>query len=81
MCLVCSTLNFLKLYETAPGAGQPATLVSCLPQISSHFQKGQKQCAADFVQEFWIEFVHAANQLKPAFNFFNLQLIFSVFLL
>lgn len=48
LCLLCSTLNFLNLYGTVPGIVCPATLVSCLPQVSSLIQKGQQQCAAEF---------------------------------
>lgn len=62
--MVCSTLNFLKLYDTAPGVVRPATLVSCLPQINSQFQKGQQQCAAEFFQEFCRVLGHTANQYQ-----------------
>ena len=61
MCLACSTLNFLRLYETAPGLVRPAALVTCLPQINSQFQQGQQQCAAEFFQEFCHVLGHTAN--------------------
>lgn len=64
MCLLCSTLNFLNLYGTAPGTVRPATLVSCLPQISSQIQTGQQQCAAEFFQEFCRVLGHTANQYQ-----------------
>ena len=64
LCLLCSTLNFLNLYGTVPGIVCPATLVSCLPQVSSLIQKGQQQCAAEFFQEFCRVLGHTANQYK-----------------
>ena len=64
MCLLCSTLNFMNLYETAPGTVRPATLVSCLPQISSQIQRVQQQCAAEFFQEFCRVLGHTANQYQ-----------------
>lgn len=64
MCLVCSTLNFLKLYETEPGLVRPAALVTCLPQINSQFQQGWQQCAAEFFQEFCCVLGHTANQYQ-----------------
>ena len=64
LCLLCSTLNFLNLYGTVPGIVRPATLVSCLPQVSSLIQKGQQQCAAEFFQEFCRVLEHTANQYK-----------------
>ena len=64
MCLVCSTLNFLRLYETAPGLVRPAALVTCLLQINSQLQQGQQQCAAEFFQEFRRVLGHTANQYQ-----------------
>ena len=61
---MCSTLNFLKLYETEAGFVCPAALVTCLPQINSQFQQGQQQCAAEFFQEFCRVLGHTANQYQ-----------------
>lgn len=82
MCLPCSTLNFVNAYKTAPGTVRPATLVSCLPQISSQIQKGQQQCAAEFFQEYCRVLGNTASQyqtqqLIPAScNLFFLQSFF-----
>ncbi|CAH3103269.1 unnamed protein product [Pocillopora meandrina] len=64
MCLLCSTLNFVNAYKTAPGTVHPATLVSCLPQISSQIQKGQQQCAAEFFQEYCRVLGNTASQYQ-----------------
>lgn len=64
MCLVCSTLNFLKLYETELGLVRPAPLVACLPQINSQFQQGRQQCAAEFFQELCRVLGHTANHYQ-----------------
>lgn len=69
MCLLCSTLNFLNLYGTAPGTVRPATLVSCLPQISSQIQTGQQQCSR-VLQSTW---THCKPVPKSAFNSYQLQ--------
>lgn len=64
MCLLCSTLNFVNAYKTAPGTVHPATLVSCLPQISSQIQKGQQQCVAEFFQEYCRVLGNTAGQYQ-----------------
>ena len=61
MCLLCSTVNFLNLFGTAPGTVRPAT---CLPQIRSQIQMDQQQCAAEFFQEFCRVLGHTANQYQ-----------------
>jgi len=46
VCSVCSSLSFLKLYETEARLARPA------PQINRQFQQEQQQCTAEFLYEF-----------------------------
>ena len=52
-CVVCSTLNVFKSYQTAIGVVRPTMLLSCLPQMIRDFVKGSQQCTAEFFQELW----------------------------
>ena len=52
-CVVCSTMNVFKLYQTSSGVVRPTSLLSCLPQMIRGFVKGSQQCAVEFFQEFW----------------------------
>lgn len=63
-CVVCSTLNVYKLYKGVPGAVQPTSLLSCIPQIISGFVKGSQQCSAEFFQAFWRILGETAQQLQ-----------------
>ena len=71
LCLLCSTLNFLNLYGTVPGIVwivHPATLVSCLPKVSSLIQKGATVCSrvlSRILQGTWTRLLgDTANQYK-----------------
>ena len=50
---MCCTLGFFKLYKREPAVVRPSSLLSCLQQIISGFQRGSQQCAAEFLQGFW----------------------------
>jgi hypothetical protein len=52
-CVVCSTMNVFKLYQTSSGVVRPTSLLSCLPQMIGGFVKGSQQCAVEFFQEFY----------------------------
>ena len=47
------TLGFFKPYKKEPAVVRPSSLLSCLPQIISGFQRGSQQGAAEFLQGFW----------------------------
>ena len=62
LCLLCSTLNFLNLHRTAPGIVRPATLVSCLPQLSSQFKRASNSVHEQSSFKSFAGYLDTANQ-------------------